>query len=584
MSSCKSTDSRLGFNCPLCREYIPNNGAFDKPEQLAGLFPVNEILEKMIEKPNQGMCDACLRDSEEVYSTHYCLACMESLCDLCTKYHRKQLMLKDHKVYKITDMKPGTLGPVLGNTCPKHRGERVKVYCHDHEEPCCTICDCTEHRKCKDVTTIESASQKLRNNCSFNILLSDVKKLKNTLSDAKEEEENNIAELDEVLEKTTEMTERNYEEAVSYLENLKNEHLKNVSVAVKKSKGKIRMCVDRLSEGIQCANYCEKNIERAKVSDNDAEMMLQYYTAKQVFNNVKFREEFSKKQISISIRDAAIFNIIKQSACLVELELSESEVKINKTGNPVIKPVKTVTLSLVKELELAEHAYSGTFLTDGSFMVSTQSKNCFIFDKDWSLIRKLNQVNKKRTFGISQIGNSIFVSGEDSILDISFPELQRFKRIPLNNNISVFGMDVWEGNFYAACLDKIVKMSSSGKLLKEYPTTSGSVVNVMILKNGQIVYSSWSDHTVASIDYEGNTIWTYKNPNIIFAYGLDKDSNENIFVAGKESNNIHVLSSTGVLLRVFDNIPKPVFMKVDRKSNICCVCSDWNKLKVFEMK
>ncbi|XP_062619399.1 probable E3 ubiquitin-protein ligase MID2 [Saccostrea cucullata] len=577
VSSCKSTDSRLGFNCPLCREYIACNGAFDKPEELAGLFPVNEILEKIIEKPNQGMCDACFRDNEEVKSTHYCIACMESLCELCTKYHRKQLMLKDHKVYKITEMKPETLGPVLGNTCPKHRKERVKVYCHDHGEPCCTICGCTEHRKCNDVTTIESAVKTLRDRCSFGVLLLEVQQLKKILSDAKEKEENNITELDEALKKTTEMTERNFNEVVKYLENLKNEHLKNVSVAVKESKEKISRCVDKLSDGIQCVNYCEQNIERAKASNNDSEILLKYYSAKQVFNKMKFREEFSKKQITISINDVEIFKRIKQLKCPTELELSESEDKID-TGNTI----KTVTLSLVKELDLAESAFSGTFLSDGSFMVSTQSKNCFIFD-NWALIKKFDKVNKIITFGIFQSENNIFVSGHDSISVISFQDYQHLKVILLNDNLSVFGMDVWKGNFYTACLDKIVKIDSSGKLLKEYPTPK-NVVNVMILKSGHIVYSSWSDHTVTSISNEGEIIWTYWSPNLKFAYGLDKNTNEHIFVAGKETNNIHVLSSTGVLLRVFDNIPKPIFMKVDKQSNICCVCSDWNKLKVFEMK
>lgn len=50
VSQCKSTEPRLGFHCPLCREYIPSDGASGKPEDWAGLFPRNDILQKMIDK------------------------------------------------------------------------------------------------------------------------------------------------------------------------------------------------------------------------------------------------------------------------------------------------------------------------------------------------------------------------------------------------------------------------------------------------------------------------------------------------------------------------------------------------------
>lgn len=89
VSQCKSTEPRLGFHCPLCREYIPSDGASGKPEDWAGLFPRNDILQKMIDKLDNQLCEPCLRDNDHEEALNYCLQCNEYLCKLCTKYHKK---------------------------------------------------------------------------------------------------------------------------------------------------------------------------------------------------------------------------------------------------------------------------------------------------------------------------------------------------------------------------------------------------------------------------------------------------------------------------------------------------------------
>lgn len=47
-SHCKTTESRLGFNCPLCRDYVPNICVTDNLEEWVRSFPENRILEKYV--------------------------------------------------------------------------------------------------------------------------------------------------------------------------------------------------------------------------------------------------------------------------------------------------------------------------------------------------------------------------------------------------------------------------------------------------------------------------------------------------------------------------------------------------------
>lgn len=47
---------------------------------------------------------------------------------------------------------------------------------------------------------------------------------------------------------------------------------------------------------------------------------------------------------------------------------------------------------------------------------------------------------------------------------------------------------------------------------------------------------------------KGQYVWSYKSDNLKNPLALDTDFYGNIYVAGKESRNIHVLSNSGELI------------------------------------
>lgn len=54
-------------------------------------------------------------------------------------------------------------------------------------------------------------------------------------------------------------------------------------------------------------------------------------------------------------------------------------------------------------------------------------------------------------------------------------------------------------------------------------------------------------------------------------------------MAGKESDNIHVLTKDGRCVRVFETIARPDFMKVDNERKLCFVGSMRRYVKVYKM-
>ncbi|XP_048750364.2 tripartite motif-containing protein 45-like [Ostrea edulis] len=575
---CKSTEPRLGFNCPLCREYIPSPGAFDNPEEWTGLFPVNEVLETIVQKPDKKLCDPCLRDNENDNATGFCFSCTEYLCLVCTKHHRKHLLSRDHTVCQLNEMKSGNIFPESGNipTCPEHKKETIKFFCNDHQQSSCSMCIGTSHRKCESVDTVEDAATHIKQNGRLDVLLGDVKNLEKKLTEAKSEQEMNVAEIENLVDEIIEKTEREFKELVDHLEILKNKHLEEVAGALKKGRGMLSDCTNVLTDGIQCTNYCCRNIERVKETENDAEMVMTYYRVKEKLLQLK-RFKFKKKQIKISEMKSQVLKEVRNMESFGDIEYAESD-------HHIMYDIRNIRLSLVSEFDIAGTCvWSGNFLSNGNFVVAKHRDNggCVIYNKDWIFTEVIDGLSYP--FEVIQVGEELLVTcyPMKSIEVFSAYDLHKLRSININED--VYGIRKHNGACYVACGDKIIKIDMSGKMLREYKAEGINNIYLIVTNDALLVYSNWALHTVTTITDQGDTVWQYKHLKLKEPHGLDVDSFGNIFVAATGSNNIHVLSGAGSLIRIIEDIPQPVFIKLMEERSMCCVCSNYKLMKVYKM-
>ncbi|XP_056004091.1 tripartite motif-containing protein 45-like [Ostrea edulis] len=419
---CKSTEFRLGFNCPLCREYIPCPGAFDKPDAWAGLFPFNEILETIVKKPDGKLCDACLRENESENAIGFCLSCTEYLCKMCTKYHKRQLLSRDHTICQLNEMKSSNIFPESGNihSCPKHKRETVKFFCNDHQQSCCSVCIGTSHRKCESIDTVEDAAKNIKQNRQLDVLLGDMKNMEKKLTKAKSEQEINVAEIENSVDEIIEKTEREFKELVDHLDILKNKHLDEVAGALKKGRGKLSECTNVLTDGIQCTNYCCRNIKRVKETENDAEMVMTYYRVKERLLQLK-QFKCTKKQITISEVKSQILKEVRNMESFGDIEYAESDFRITYDVNDI-------ALSLVNEFSIDGEnpiVWTGHFLSNGNFVFADYIPDgrCFIYNKDWKSTEVIDGLSYP--FEAIQAGEELLVTcdGTKSIEVFSLSDL-----------------------------------------------------------------------------------------------------------------------------------------------------------------
>lgn len=228
--------------------------------------------------------------------------------------------------------------------------------------------------------------------------------------------------------------------------------------------------------------------------------------------------------------------------------------------------------------------FSGLFLSGGRFLFVNYSGNetCLIYDQNWDCIHVIEGLNKP--YSAVQCKEEIFVINTDSntVHVFSSKDFQSLRIFQVN--YSIWGITCLRENLYIACLKHILRIDKMGQLLQKYDVDGNNSIHIPTTKSGLIVYSDWKLGTVTAMNDEGREIWKYHAFDLKRPRELDVDSNDNIYIAGSKSNNIHVLSSSGMRVRVIENIPSPVFCKINEDEDIMCVCSGKGNIKLYQLQ
>ena len=139
--------------CPLCRK------EFKIPPEGLGCLQHHFFIQHLVEARNvctkstdKQLCQACLEENEDEegnapVATMYCVDCNESLCEKCSRPHRRTTMKGGaHQVRPLGAELEQELIQLRGSSCDKHKDEQVKLYCYDCNENICVLCFAVKHR------------------------------------------------------------------------------------------------------------------------------------------------------------------------------------------------------------------------------------------------------------------------------------------------------------------------------------------------------------------------------------------------------------------------------------------------------
>ncbi|XP_056004088.1 uncharacterized protein LOC125662078 [Ostrea edulis] len=307
-------------------------------------------------------------------------------------------------------------------------------------------------------------------------------------------------------------------------------------------------------------------------------MVMMYYRVKERLLQLK-QFKFTKKKITISEAKSQVLKKVRNMKYFGDIEYAESD-------GHIMYDVHDIALSLVSEFSIgggSPNVCTGNFLSNGNFIVANYKSdgNCFIYNKDWQSTEVIDGL--RYPVEAIQAGVELLVTcyGTQSIEVFSVDDLRKLRSVNINE--AVHGITKHNGACYVACGSKIIKIDMSGKKLRKYKVEGSNNIYISATRDGRLVYSNLSLNTVTAITDQGDTVWQYKHLKMKQPHGLDVDSVGNIFVAARGSDNIHVLSGAGTLLRIIEDILLPVFIKLMEERGICCVCSNFKIVRVYKL-
>ncbi|XP_033745684.1 uncharacterized protein LOC117331196 [Pecten maximus] len=158
-------EDRHYFPCPICEAPITPDDANVDVSTWATCFPTNDLFVGLTEQTSTvHECASCLRGNESHHANVRCIDCDEQLCKQCEISHKRNKASASHKLVSSFENAGEFRDLTVYETCNKHNGKKLDVYCIDHSVMCCSICVSVSHRQCNDVRPIEEVIKKTKFN------------------------------------------------------------------------------------------------------------------------------------------------------------------------------------------------------------------------------------------------------------------------------------------------------------------------------------------------------------------------------------------------------------------------------------
>lgn len=263
-----------------------------------------------------------------------------------------------------------------------------------------------------------------------------------------------------------------------------------------------------------------------------------------------------------------------------------SDIKTEMESIPLrVIDLSGASMELICELNGSDgDVTGGCFLENGDIVLANRGSKELLHYRNYEIVRKANLDDMEPRDLVQQTPSFIVVSKERNVEKF---DLNAFKNVEnilqhVQTDNCVYSLAVSSGFVYAACSDLILKLDSKGNVVQQYKVDTFTY-SVAINNKNEVISSSCDKNNVTVMDNSGKKMYLYTHKTLKYPYGLDVNFSGEIFVAGQHSNNIHVLTPTAELLKIYE-VESPRCIKLKKTSYMCFVGSKTKTTKVYEFE
>ncbi|KAL3887989.1 hypothetical protein ACJMK2_000374 [Sinanodonta woodiana] len=599
------------IECPVCRKRAGDFKQTKSTSEWASLFPVDTVIQSMLPTKSKvdRVCDACTAEGSSIVATGFCVVCEEAMCEDCVKFHRKQKMSKAHSILTMEELlnnPQNVMKFAEGFTCFDHKDEDLKFYCNNHKIACCGMCFLENHKTCSDMRKLKEELPALLREMKPSEIIDELKKLETHLKTCIDVKESNMKDLESQITGLTDQireTRKKINTAFDELEmKVKTEGKrihKEVAIRIQEENHHCLSLIHAIRNSQLLCETVHKygiDIQKYLTAEKIKSQLPLYYS--------QVKEKYERTEIvTVQVKFIPLLeSIISLSSSDIGKLVTMTSSTLSIPGEQ--KPTKECQVVKVKTFDVNISGtipdYTGITILprDRVMLVDNNNSLCILLNKSHQVVttHKLTaQPCDICVIGDEEVALSVYCENKIQILSVKDDVISPVRTITTKNEcwgIATAGKGemvvVGDCGNNKYCWS-LIRDGREVNYSEQYNSRSRNYNYIALNNSKTLVYVTVSNkNALLCFNMKGKKQYTYSPDNLKWPFGVAVDRDDNIYVAGYHSHNIHQLSPEVCILQIITTgVPqKPFAISFDNSRDTFIITnnSDHHKLHIYKLK
>ncbi|XP_052065979.1 uncharacterized protein LOC127705675 isoform X2 [Mytilus californianus] len=560
---------------------------------------------------NCGVCD--LRHAS-IPSVVWCTECDEGLCEGCQEHHILSKASRNHAVIQISEYHKIPSNVVqVSQFCEKHN-EKYIIYCKKHECPCCSDCIVQNHTKCDEIVKLDDVIHNAKTSNAFyefeqtladvsaNIekIRKDRQKNMKTLSETRKQIEKEIRDIRSAINNHIDKIQADLIKELYAFEDTESKKIHQLLHSLEEKQGEIAILQENLSDIKQHASDLQTFLSMSRI-EKEVSGKDDY------LRSISGNENLKTMVLSLDI-NTAMQNIISDiqtfGKIMVESKPSDLDLTANKQNQAQMmvtkvpsKRFENINLKLQQTINTkkSEDTVGTCLLPDGRIVFSSSSLftgTVIVLNANGSLSFEIEFdlspfdvvfITESNTLAVSSGGSG---SKCISIIDMHIQKVT--KTIFVNGWI--YGITCRGPKLvYSGSENGIRMINPNDETIIEIVGDEMPYYCYVSTFANKLYHTNPDKNTVTCYDLQGKIHWIFQNESVLQTpQGIAVDNDGNLYVVGRKSNNVIIISTDGQrhrqLLSRNDGLSNPRSIHISRERNVLLVVNNKDKAFLYSVK
>ncbi|XP_071123645.1 uncharacterized protein [Mytilus edulis] len=536
-------------------------------------------------------------------SALWCSECDEGLCECCQEHHSLSKASRNHTVIPISEYKKIPKDIVqISQLFDKHN-EKYIIYCQKHECPCCSSCIVQNHNKCDEIVKLDDVIHNAKTSNTLYEIEQTLAEVTENIKKIMKDRQNNLKTLSETQKKIENEIQETRTAINNHIDKIQADIINELYASEDKESKNIRKLLNSLEEKQQEVAILQKNIADIKQHASDLQTFL---SLKRIEKEIAGKDEYIRsmsgsenlKKIGLSFRlNTAVKNFISdiQNFGRITVESKPSTIELTtrkqKQAQMMVAKVPSrsfgnINLQLQQTINTKQNnnTFGTCLLPDGRVVFSSYSSTIgngtlTVLNANGSLSDEI----KLSFFDVTYIteDNTLAVSRGSSLFKCIYiidMENQKVKKT-ISVKDYIYGITYNENQLVCSGRNRGIQLINPND-----ETISDIVVGEMRAESyvttfgDKLYHTNPVKNTVTCHNIQGKLQWIFQNESVLKKPGgITVDSSGDIYVVGRKSNNIILISNDGKqhrqLLSGRDGLSEPSSIHFSQEKNMLIVAN-----------